>query len=56
MARLFSRWGHVLRRAKRKLCRALCPDEFYNEDASREIDRLTVRAEQLEEQLAAKSQ
>lgn len=36
-----------LRNAKRRLLRALFPNEFWNEDASREIDRLRVENERL---------
>ena len=34
------------------LCNFLCPDRFWNEDASLEIDRLTVENEKLREHIA----
>lgn len=35
-----------------RLCRALCSDHFFNRDASREIDRLTIENERLRERVA----
>ena len=32
-------------RVKCWLCRAICPDKFFNYDASLEIDRLTIENE-----------
>ncbi|MSQ54908.1 MAG: hypothetical protein EXR31_06025 [Betaproteobacteria bacterium] len=37
----------IRQRVQRWLCRVLCPSEFFNADASREIDRLTVEVERL---------
>ena len=34
-------------RAKCWLCRKICCDEFFNRDASREIDRLTIELEKI---------
>jgi len=42
-----------MQRARRCLCRAICPDEFFNADASLGIDRLTTEVESLRQQLAA---
>ena len=35
------------RRARCWLCEKLCGDSFFNRDASREIDRLTIEIEKL---------
>ena len=34
-------------RAKRWICRKFCRDQFFNGDASREIDRLTIELEKI---------
>lgn len=43
----------LLKSLRCRLCRAFCGDQFFNRDASLEIDRLTAEVESLREQLAA---
>ena len=42
----------IFRRFRRWLCRFICPDEFFNADASLEIDRLIIENESLRKRLA----
>lgn len=44
-----------VRRARCWLCQRLCGDQFFNRDASLEIDRLTVENEKLRAQGAERS-
>lgn len=39
--------ARLWRRARCWLCRALCGDQFFNLDASREIDALTIELEKI---------
>ena len=42
---MMRRWWYQVRR---RICHWLCPDMVWNEDMSREIDRLLARIEDLE--------
>jgi hypothetical protein len=41
----------ILGRLRCALCRLICPDQFFNSDASREIDRLISEVERLRDLL-----